>query len=174
MINPKDIGGVDTGWKSGSLFSNEGMYLYNLVRILKPKIIVEVGAWEGCSTSYLACGVRDNGFGKVISIDITKGAGSKLPDELKAFVEFRCKDALKYIPEEEIDFVFEDGSHLFGFTESIAKRYKAKQVFISHDYFHKSLFGENVSHEFDKVFGLPDEIFFEAPSDCGLAIKYFK
>ena len=50
MIKPEEIGGVDTGWKTGSLFSNEGMKLYNLVRELKPKVIVEVGAWEGCST----------------------------------------------------------------------------------------------------------------------------
>lgn len=170
MIKPEEIGGVDTGWKTGSLFSNEGMRLYNLVRELKPKVIVEVGAWEGCSTSYLACGVRDNGFGKVISIDITKGAGSQLAEELKHFVEFRCKNALEYVPKEKIDFVFEDGSHLTGFTESIAERYKASMVFVSHDYCHRTCFA--VTSEFDKVFGKPDEIFFEPPSDCGLAIKY--
>ena len=173
MIRVEDIGGVDTGWDNGSLFSNEGIKLYELVRKLKPNVIVEVGAWVGCSTSYLACAVRDNGSGKVISIDITKGAGSQLADELKKFVEFRCENALEYKPQEKIDFVFEDGAHTWGFTESIAKRYKASMCFVSHDYMHRTC-QETVYEEFNKVLGFADEIFFEPPSDCGLGIKYFK
>lgn len=156
-------------WGCGSMFAHEGLKLYDLVRKHKPEIIVEVGSWEGCSTSYLASAVRDNGKGKVISIDFKKDAGKYMPDDLREFVEFRTKDALKYTPPEKIDFLFEDGSHNTGFTKNILTRYKAPIV-VCHDYLHPSHCLETVHDEMNEVLGGVTEIHHKPPYSCGLGI----
>ena len=166
----------EANWTMGSIFANEGQRLYDLVRKLKPLIIVEIGGYYGCSTSWLAKAVRDNKKGKVISIDNNShhGEWSMIPKELKQFVEFRVANAFECNVPKKIDMVFEDGEHSPEFTKKIALRFRPSMVFVSHDYMHRSEVGKNVKADFDEVFGEPDEIFFEGPSDCGLAIKYTK
>lgn len=44
--------------------------LYFLVRKLKPKIVVETGVAAGESTGYILQALKDNGFGKLYSIDL--------------------------------------------------------------------------------------------------------
>ena len=178
---PKNLGGYHPDpnirstykidWPCGSIFENEGIKLYELVRTHKPELIVEIGGHFGCSTSYLAYGVKDNKKGKVISIDINASSHKLLPKELSEYVEIIHKDATNFEPPKDIDMLFEDGAHTYGFTENILKRYKSKIV-ICHDYFHRGC-KNTVKAEWDAVIGKPDETYFEAPSDCGLAIKYF-
>ena len=161
-------------WPSGSIFENEGKRLYDLVRKLKPLLIVEIGGFVGCSTSWMAKAIRDNKKGKIISIDNNVHAGewSLIPEELREFVEQRTADAFTCDVPEKIDMVFEDGMHSPWFTKKIIQRFKPSMAFVSHDYCHKSDPGYNVKREFDEMLGEPDEVFFEKPSDCGLAIKY--
>ena len=156
----------------GSIFENEGQRLYEIVRELKPKLIVEIGGFYGCSTSWLAKGVKDNKKGKVISIDIA-AKWNLIPEGLKKYIEFVNDDAFLIEIPKNIDIVFEDGLHTPGFTRDIARLYKPRQAFIVHDYRHNSQYGHNVKRDFLEVFGKPDEIFHEPPSDCGLAMKYF-
>ena len=77
-------------------------------------------------------------------------------------------NALEY--KDKCDLLFEDGEHTHGFTETILKNIKAKIV-VCHDYEHWDC-ANTVKAEFDRNFGKPDELFFQSPSDCGLAIKY--
>ena len=178
-INISNLGGyhpdaTQAKWPMGSIFENEGKRLYDLIRKEKPLLIVEIGGYYGCSTSWLAKAVRDNKKGKVISIDNNShhGEWSMVPDELKEFVEFRAEDALFCDVPKDIDMVFEDGEHSPWFTKKIANRFKPSMVFVSHDYMHNSQVGRNVKADFDEILGKPDEIYFEKPSDCGLAIKF--
>ena len=62
--------------------------------------------------------------------------------------------------------------HTYGFTRKVIERFPAKIV-VCHDYMHWDC-KNTVKHDFNKVLGDPDEVFFEKPSDCGLAIKYIK
>lgn len=164
-----EIGGYNNGWPVGSIFANEGQRLYDLIREHKPKKVIEIGALYGCSTTWIATALRDNGFGKLISIDHDPLAWSMFNMlEWGSIVTCKIKNALEY--EDECDILFEDGDHTTGFTETILKNIKAKIVIV-HDYSHR-LCDETVKPEFEKVLGVPDEIFFEPPSDCGLAIKY--
>ena len=91
-------------------------------------------------------------------------------NEFMDIVELRNEDALTCDVPENIDLLFEDGAHTFGFTRKIIERFPAKVV-VCHDYMHWDCVN-TVKHDFDRVFDRPDEIFFEKPSDCGLAIKY--
>lgn len=161
-------------WPCGSIFANEGKRLYDLVIKEKPSLIVEVGGYHGCSGLWMALALKKNKKGKLISIDNGQHAGmwSHIPDEFMDVVELRSDDALTCDVPENIDLLFEDGAHTFGFTRKVIERFPAKVV-VCHDYKHWDCVN-TVKHDFDRVLGEPDEIFFEKPSDCGLAIKYVK
>ena len=176
-ITIKDLGGFhpnpdEAKWPIGSIFENEGKRLYDLVRKEKPLLIVEIGGYVGCSTSWMAKAVRDNKKGKIISIDNNAHGGkwSLMPKELKEFVTYVSDDCFNCKVPENIDLLFEDGMHTYGFTQKVIERFPAKIV-VCHDYMHWDC-QNTVAHDFDKVLGKPHEIFFEKPSDCGLAIKY--
>ena len=94
-------------WPSGSIFEIEGKRLYDIVRGLKPDVIVEIGGYYGCSTSWLAKAVKDNKKGKVISIDnnTNRGEWSMIPESLLEFVEIVTADAFKCDVPKDIDIV---------------------------------------------------------------------
>jgi predicted O-methyltransferase YrrM len=48
-----------------------GRLLYTLIRASRPSTVVEFGTSFGISTIHLAAGVRDNGFGHVISTELS-------------------------------------------------------------------------------------------------------
>lgn len=58
----------------GWLDPKTGAGLYALVRSGSLSSIVELGAWKGKSTVWLASGVRDRGFGQVFSVDTWEGS----------------------------------------------------------------------------------------------------
>jgi hypothetical protein len=159
-------------WPIGSIFANEGKRLYDLVIKEKPDLVVEVGGYHGCSGAWIALALLKNKKGKLISIDNgqLKGKWSKIPSELKKVVTFVNDDCFTCKVPKNIDILFEDGEHTYGFTRKVIERFPAKTVVV-HDYMHWDC-QNTVKHDFDKALGKPDEIFFEKPSDCGLAIKY--
>ena len=159
-------------WPIGSIFANEGQRLYDLVIKHKPKLVVEVGSHAGCSSAWIASALKELGEGKLISIDINENSHSLLPKELKQFVQVVHQNAFDYKVPKNIDILFEDGQHTYGFTKKVLERYPAKIV-VCHDYNHWDC-RATVKNDFDRFFGAPDENFFEKPSDCGLAIKYVK
>jgi len=55
---------------SSYTLNNLGETIYNTVRELKPKKIIDFGLLYGYSTVCLAQGVRDNGFGEIIGYDL--------------------------------------------------------------------------------------------------------
>lgn len=59
-------------WNDGSVECEVGELLYGLVRILKPKNILETGTYKGFSAAYMATGLRDNGFGFLTTIEYNK------------------------------------------------------------------------------------------------------
>jgi len=95
-----------------------GRLLYLLTRSSQAKTIVEFGTSFGISTIYLACGLRDNGGGKLITCELeeakSRRAQAHLADAgLSDLVEFRVGDALELLKEEmggPIDMLFLDGA----------------------------------------------------------------
>ena len=51
--------------------ADAGRLLYTLVRAVKPKTVVEFGMSFGISTLHLAAAVRDNGFGHVVTTEMS-------------------------------------------------------------------------------------------------------
>ncbi|HTT25596.1 MAG TPA: class I SAM-dependent methyltransferase [Thermoplasmata archaeon] len=55
--------------------------LYAIVRAIRPKVIVETGVSSGVSSAHLLLGLRANGAGRLISIDLpTRQKGAKLAE----------------------------------------------------------------------------------------------
>ncbi len=91
-------------------------FLKTLVITLKPKVIVETGTFLGYGTLKLAEGARQNGFGKVITIeadpDIRQRAVLRFQAAgLSDWIESRLESSLDTVIDGSIDLLFSD-SHL--------------------------------------------------------------
>jgi len=76
-------GRYNTGRVTGRDGYDEGLYLYSIVRALKPDVAVETGVCNGVSTAFLLLALKENGRGTLHSIDYPEIAGEDYaPDEL--------------------------------------------------------------------------------------------
>lgn len=107
------------------------IFLKALTRLLKPQFILETGTYKGNSTIAFAEGLRENGFGHLVSIEIDNRLANRAKKMLKNYpVEIINNSSLKYIPHEPIDLLFLD-----------SKRILRKQEF---NYFKKWLHKESI------------------------------
>jgi len=58
--------------KSGTVFKKESQFLHDLIRLIMPENILEIGLGRAASTVALAEAIRKNAKGCFISIDIDK------------------------------------------------------------------------------------------------------
>lgn len=116
-------------WKSG--LGNSVYVLYALVRALIPQVVVEIGTARGRSTCALALGCRENGRGKVYSIDphtLNEWTDPGTEEDGGRFVRNRlreydltawCEVIQATSPEaaktwsKTIDLLFVDGDHTY-------------------------------------------------------------
>lgn len=64
-----------------SLHSNWREFLYVLIRLTKPRCVVETGIYDGLSAAYILAALHENGQGELISIDINNQ--ERLPSDIK-------------------------------------------------------------------------------------------
>lgn len=166
MTTLKDLKAYPEEYPAGSIFQNEGIKLYELVKKYKPKKIIEVGTRFGCSTQFMALACKENGFGEIYTYDIEDHYIQKYKD-LEPYIKRYIKD---YFTEEnkECDFLFEDGAHTTGFTSEVLKQTKFK-VCAVHDFEHWDCVN-TVKNESLMILGEPNEIYLQHPSDCGIGI----
>jgi len=91
-------------------------FLKTLVTTLKPKIVVETGTFLGHGTAKLAEGVRENGFGKVITVEFDPAIRARAVQRfeesgLAPWIESRLESSLEAVIEGTIDLLYSD-SHL--------------------------------------------------------------
>lgn len=110
-ISPSDLRGL-----AMAIPEETGQLLYLTARATKAHSIVEFGTSFGASTIYLACAVKDNGGGKVISSEIEVHKAEIARDNLALcglsdIVEVRVGDALRTLSEDLpiVDMIFLDG-----------------------------------------------------------------
>ena len=90
--------------------------LKTLVTTVKPKLIVETGTFLGYGTVKLAEGARENGFGRVITIEFDPDIHARAMEHIKnaglsEWVEGRLESSLDCHIEGTIDLLYSD-SHL--------------------------------------------------------------
>lgn len=137
--------GIMKGNPTGALLNPAGMrILYCVVRLSKPKIMIETGVSSGSSTSIILQAMQKNKVGKLVSIDLnpsskesdewipeTRESGWVIPNELRSRWELhngKSSDLLKPVLDKfnEIDIFFHDSDHsyenmLFEFETSFPK-----------------------------------------------------
>ena len=93
-----------------------GLFLYVLGRSQRSKLIVEFGTSFGISTIYLACAVRDNGRGRVVTTELSHEKVLAATENLREaglldLVEIREGDALETLRnlDGQVDLLFLDG-----------------------------------------------------------------
>jgi predicted O-methyltransferase YrrM len=93
-----------------------GQFLYQLVRAMRPGLVVEFGTSFGASTIHLAAALRDNGMGRVVGSELHPDKARRARDNLARagladVAEIRVGDALKQLAELPcpIDVLLLDG-----------------------------------------------------------------
>ncbi|MGD0365516.1 MAG: class I SAM-dependent methyltransferase [Bryobacteraceae bacterium] len=91
-------------------------FLKTLVTTVKPRLVVETGTFLGHGTIKLAEGVRENGFGKVVTVELDPDIRARAAERfaasgLSAWIESRLESSLETQIEGTIDLLFSD-SHM--------------------------------------------------------------
>lgn len=139
----------------GGQMTKEASALYALVRLLRPRVMVETGVADGVTSSYILQALHDNGEGKLYSIDIPchmlppgKAPGWIVEDSLRERWELRIgksEELLRPLLDElgSMDCFMHDSLHTYdhmSFEFKTAWPYlKPGGLFLSHD------IGENSS-----------------------------
>lgn len=94
----------------------QGRFLYQTVRAVRARRVVEFGSSFGVSTIYLAAGLRDNGDGLVIGSELVEDKAATARSNLEAaglgdHAEIRSGDARQSLadPGGSIDLILLDG-----------------------------------------------------------------
>src|SRR3990167_10372483 len=104
-----------------------GEFLYGLVRLIKPKLVLETGTYHGIACSYITEGLKDNGYGKLDTLEYEaihiKTARERIGRlALDNFVNFVQTDSLKFesdIEPEQYDLMWLDTEPQIRFAELI-------------------------------------------------------
>jgi predicted O-methyltransferase YrrM len=88
-------------------------FLRALITTVKPNLVVETGTFSGISAIAIAEGLRQNGFGKVITCEYDPATYAKAKDRIEAspvasWIECRNASSLEMTVEGEIDILFSD------------------------------------------------------------------
>lgn len=86
-------------------------FLHDMIRLIKPSLVVETGTHLGISASYMGSAMYGNGFGTLVTCETQEcyyeGAEKRL-GQLKEYVDFRKCSSLDLKIDEPIDILFCD------------------------------------------------------------------
>jgi predicted O-methyltransferase YrrM len=88
-------------------------FLKSLVKTLKPQLILETGTFLGYGTLKMAEGLKENGFGKIVTIEYDPAIFAKAKERIDAsglgsWIECRNESSLDTRIEGTIDFLYSD------------------------------------------------------------------
>jgi hypothetical protein len=160
----------------GSVWESEGKSIYVLIRILKPKRILEIGNFLGRSGNHILQAVEKNGFGEVVLLDIQERLEyDKLHSQN---FERVLDDSLNYLSSTiDFDLIIQDGNH----TEKHVKKeielilennIKLNYYIWAHDFYKRTspecsvwIAWVEMREKFKQF-----ESFLDCKSDCGFSI----
>lgn len=88
-------------------------FLRTLVTTLKPELIVETGSFLGVSTVWMAEGLRENGFGRIVSCELDPVVFAKAQEKIAAsglgeWIDLQNVSSLELKTSGQIDLFFSD------------------------------------------------------------------
>ena len=159
-------------YKSGGISYNDGVLLYTLVKSLQPKTVVELGTFIGISGRFIVSALDLNEQTFTTVDESTDEIMTMLHDNpigfwIKQFADDitmitdNAPDYLATLPDNSIDFLFEDTAHTYELTKAICTqlpRVMKRNGFVA---FHDSLMTPMV--EAFKELGMYDSMLFMFP-----------
>ncbi len=143
------------------LGTENGQYIYDLIRWLEPSRVIETGVCNGFSSSIILKALEDNGKGELYSVDLPvrideiesdertgavlppgKESGYAVPDELRERWNLYIGDTYERLPEVfndisgRIDLFLHDSDHSYEtmmFEFALAWRYLREEGFLLAD-----------------------------------------
>lgn len=133
----------------GGQMTREASAVYALVRLLRPRVLVETGVADGFTTSHILQALEDNGEGRLYSVDLPhyllpagREPGWMIEAGLRSRWELRVGDAAAFLPPllrelGSIDMFLHDSLHTYGhmmleFREAW-RHLEPGGLFLSHD-----------------------------------------
>jgi predicted O-methyltransferase YrrM len=84
-------------------------FLKALVMLVKPSLIIETGTFKGATAAAMVCGLLENGYGKLVTIELDETLAKRSARKFQGFpVEVVCGSSLTYTPDDKIDMLFID------------------------------------------------------------------
>jgi hypothetical protein len=164
---------------AGSVFESEGKSIYVLIRILKPKNILEIGNYMGKSSNHILQAVEDNKVGEVTLLDIVERIDYDSIHN-KNFNRVLNNSLIELDAPFDYDLIVQDGDHTYPNVkkelELIFKHSQSKSLHIwAHDYYSVKAPQCEVAKAWDEVVDKFNNIslFKDSVSNCGCLIAHF-
>lgn len=114
-------------WNDGSVEVEVGCFLYGLVQLIKPKLVLETGTYKGGAASYIAEALKDNGYGKLDTVEYEFAHIKTARERIgrlgtENFVNFVQSDSLRFEPRiepEQYDLMWLDTEPQLRFAELV-------------------------------------------------------
>lgn len=127
-----------TQYVYGPIQDDEALFVYSVIRVLRPKLAIECGMGHGYSTKNLLSALEPDAKLYTFDIEILNKKASVFNDSRFKFIK---KSQAEFDPNdvgnEKIDLVYMDDGHYFDVNVKFWKRIlpylKPNAVFISHD-----------------------------------------
>ena len=161
----------------GSIWESEGRSIYVLIRILKPKRVLEIGNFLGRSSNHILQAIDKNGMGEVTLLDIQEFLQY---DKLHSRNFTRILDnSLNHLSQPfQYDLIVQDGNHTYEHVKKelqliLSNNLLSEYYIWAHDYYvrHKPAICEvwrawdEMKHNFTTF-----QPFIDSISDCGCSI----
>lgn len=91
-------------WKGATITYEEATFLYSLVLLMKPLLIMETGMGLALSTFHMAEGLRDNRKGQIFAIELD---GALVNRGIEATNHFGMKEFITIVSQESLRFLKE-------------------------------------------------------------------
>lgn len=161
---------------SGSIWESEGKSIFTLIRILKPKKILEIGNFLGRSSNHILQAVELNGFGTVDLLDIEERLEyDKLHN--KNFNRI-LNNSLTFLEIPfNYDLIIQDGNHTYPHVKKeieliLSNNLENNYYIWAHDYYMRThadcgvyLAWDEMKENFNYF-----ETFKDSKSNCGFSI----
>jgi len=115
-------GNMYKSYDDGGVEIEVGEFLYSLVRMVKPKNILETGLYSAISTMYMASAVKSNGHGQIDTVELASEHIQRSTVRLEKLgllnkVTMHHMSSLEFTPTKPYDIMFLDSEPQIRFSE---------------------------------------------------------